>query len=985
MVPVPGLVWPVQTKVSVGAAHDPAEVEADRVARSVLDVLRRTNGIQRVAAPPPLRPVPYALRRMSQRSAIGREGGDLDAGSAASLHSATGCGRPIPGPLRTRLEPAMGADLSGIRLHTDDRANELNRSMSALAFTHGPDIFFRDGMPDTGAESGMGLLVHELAHTVQQSESVRREVTGILTKSDDTKQKTSAAAAKKKALLDARAAMKAADARARLEAKAGNKSNKKHSERIGSGYTAGDAKAKVEKTDDHKATEQQFQAMLDRERQARIAARQRITSQVGTQDQEDEAQLAEEEAADLVWVHASEKIRAFRPLRFDDFDKALMEVRELRLQDASDEQGEVASFMQANEKAHGVPLKPEKALKKVKKIRSVDHSATRAAESKGEDPAEAAAADTKAAQDKATSKLAALAQERPVHAGERARVEGKSERKLREEKYLPNSKVEDAATYFGDAGSAITGAGKATKLGTKGVVNGGVGGATENSGSEISELVGTSTSGLGQVFNLISDILSLASTIQDIRRGTADRDAKLVATQKAVGVTTSAAALTKNALIAAKEGVASFGGVGTVVNEAGSAIPIVGLVISVLGVIDGALELIPVSTRLGTGLQSLDEAVLAGKAPLAASIGRINRRNVQQVEKAGFDIAKSSTMVGLHIAEIASAGGFGIPFAAKLTVAVTGLAHSLGHTIYDTVNESQSATAKKQHEVKHEEGASRDLLKYDIGTSVDVLIVAAQKHKLTYARTILLDYGVTATEIQTMRMQELREKVLDGLDAEGDPKTVTEKIDEAKDSVNETLGVKKKPTGIKSAKEEKTGFDKLLAKPAAAAGGLTTLGGKVGDKFTDMANKHKDAKQLVAAKNSIDYDGNHKRGRGAVLEHMIRDPKKIEKSFAKVRGDLAGDGVPTEFLPRTSKDMKKREKIGKAKDVGQSESTDSAQQIDLTYIAKVATASEVELADMLKAIDANDPTQIGNVQFLEYEVQRRLAAAKTKTKTKTKK
>lgn len=62
----------------------------------------------------------------------------------------------------------MGADLSAIRLHTDDRATALNRSMSALAFTHGRDVFFRDGMPDTGGESGMKLLVHELAHTVQQ-------------------------------------------------------------------------------------------------------------------------------------------------------------------------------------------------------------------------------------------------------------------------------------------------------------------------------------------------------------------------------------------------------------------------------------------------------------------------------------------------------------------------------------------------------------------------------------------------------------------------------------------------------------------------------------------------------------------------------------------------------------------------------------------------------------------------------------------------
>jgi hypothetical protein len=166
--PVPGLVWPVQAKVAVGAAHDPSEIEADGVARSVVDVLRRTSVAARVEVPPSSASAVGTLRRAAERSEIGAEGGDLDQGSESALRSAAGSGRPLPGALRARLEPAMGADLSAIRLHTDDRATVLNRSMSALAFTHGHDVFFRDGMPDTGAESGMKLLVHELAHTVQQ-------------------------------------------------------------------------------------------------------------------------------------------------------------------------------------------------------------------------------------------------------------------------------------------------------------------------------------------------------------------------------------------------------------------------------------------------------------------------------------------------------------------------------------------------------------------------------------------------------------------------------------------------------------------------------------------------------------------------------------------------------------------------------------------------------------------------------------------------
>ena len=37
-----------------------------------------------------------------------------------------------------------------------------------------------------------------------------------------------------------------------------------------------------------------------------------------------------------------------------------------------------------------------------------------------------------------------------------------------------------------------------------------------------------------------------------------------------------------------------------------------------------------------------------------------------------------------------------------------------------------------------------------------MLIVASRKHKLAYARSVLLEYGATPTEIDTMRLHELR-------------------------------------------------------------------------------------------------------------------------------------------------------------------------------------------------------------------------------------
>jgi hypothetical protein len=55
-----------------------------------------------------------------------------------------------------------------VRLHTDARADQLSRSLQALAFTAGNDIFFRRGGYAPGSTTGRHLLAHELAHVAQQ-------------------------------------------------------------------------------------------------------------------------------------------------------------------------------------------------------------------------------------------------------------------------------------------------------------------------------------------------------------------------------------------------------------------------------------------------------------------------------------------------------------------------------------------------------------------------------------------------------------------------------------------------------------------------------------------------------------------------------------------------------------------------------------------------------------------------------------------------
>ncbi|HWN43889.1 MAG TPA: DUF4157 domain-containing protein, partial [Thermoanaerobaculia bacterium] len=97
-----------------------------------------------------------------------KEGGDLDPGVESSIQRARGGGQALDAGVRAQMEPALGADLGGVRVHTGAEADRLNRAVSARAFTTGRDVFFRQGEYNPGSSSGRELLAHELTHVAQQ-------------------------------------------------------------------------------------------------------------------------------------------------------------------------------------------------------------------------------------------------------------------------------------------------------------------------------------------------------------------------------------------------------------------------------------------------------------------------------------------------------------------------------------------------------------------------------------------------------------------------------------------------------------------------------------------------------------------------------------------------------------------------------------------------------------------------------------------------
>jgi hypothetical protein len=66
------------------------------------------------------------------------------------------------------LDPALGADVGPVRIHTGRAAAEAAHDVGAAAFTVGSRIVFGAGRYDPGSQGGRALIRHELTHVRQQ-------------------------------------------------------------------------------------------------------------------------------------------------------------------------------------------------------------------------------------------------------------------------------------------------------------------------------------------------------------------------------------------------------------------------------------------------------------------------------------------------------------------------------------------------------------------------------------------------------------------------------------------------------------------------------------------------------------------------------------------------------------------------------------------------------------------------------------------------
>lgn len=170
----------MQPKLSVNAPGDKYEQEADTVAGNVQHSL--SNGLSQTTQPFNITPVTQTP-----------EGVTASASLSDKIVSSAGTGKSMDRDTRNFMSQQFRTDLSKVKIHTGDGAEQMNDSLSSRAFTVGNDIYFNKGEYQPGSSKGDHLLAHELTHVVQQGQGSRQ-----IQKDDADTEKAAAEEAKKK-------------------------------------------------------------------------------------------------------------------------------------------------------------------------------------------------------------------------------------------------------------------------------------------------------------------------------------------------------------------------------------------------------------------------------------------------------------------------------------------------------------------------------------------------------------------------------------------------------------------------------------------------------------------------------------------------------------------------------------------------------------------------------------------------------------------
>ncbi|MDY6785134.1 MAG: DUF4157 domain-containing protein [Cyanobacteriota bacterium] len=156
---------PIQTQLKIGQPGDKYEQEADAKAAEVMKMEdpAASSEVEEESSENAIQKQPLAetITPLVQRKE------NPESGKSPNIEQqlGRGGGQPLGQETRSFMESRFGADFSGVRVHTDSNAVQMNKDLGAQAFAHGQDIYYGKGR----SPGKNKLTAHELTHTIQQS------------------------------------------------------------------------------------------------------------------------------------------------------------------------------------------------------------------------------------------------------------------------------------------------------------------------------------------------------------------------------------------------------------------------------------------------------------------------------------------------------------------------------------------------------------------------------------------------------------------------------------------------------------------------------------------------------------------------------------------------------------------------------------------------------------------------------------------------
>lgn len=470
---------------------------------------------------------------------------------------------------------------------------------------------------------------------------------------------------------------------------------------------------------------------------------------------------------------------------------------------------------------------------------------------------------------------------------------------------LMHNRIEPLET----AGKVVGGIGMAAKPLSKGVIKAGeklqVGGPFE----QIATGAGAALKGVCGAF---SGVVKIVGKAQDLQGGRYDKDTKIELASAVLG---STAKLAKSASKAVD---AFTGPMGLLASSAPAfeAVPGLGIVANVLSMAASALTMVPPAQRVAALLSAIASS---SDGVLVTALGRTSLENGLQVSTEAVVIAANIVMLAANIAELASAGGLGVPAAVKALARGAIVAKKVADAVTYDLMASKTQKAR-QAGVAQDEGSGKKLIGTDVTYAVDTIIVKAKGRPADpEALKVLESYGLTRAEIARYDFDELHEKLMDKLDTDDDQKThatqAKEKVTDLKDKI---LGDDDKEEEWRSLedeihdpKKEKGIADKLKKIPKA----ITGLPGKI---TGELSEKDEKATRVRMVKNMVGYRGDRDRGRWSAFKHFMKGGDSIRESEERLREYIVAriDSPQKEVLLAgllTNKETAKTAKKGKAK------------------------------------------------------------------------